>query len=177
MNLGYKRLDPSHPCRRCWSKFAKPFQGPLVTAYTTQSSSSSSTFQRPLPTFNPPQHTTPLLPALNLSLQPPQPRTYPCPEIQIFKSRHYHRTALPHLAVLWYIAQGIHVSVAGFVGDARGRGVSVCFCLTAQHVLIAEAWGGYLDRGRTDTFCFVFLLLGFSLDFFPSYTDRVYVPV
>jgi hypothetical protein len=62
MNLGYKRMDPTHPCKRCWSKFAKPFQGPLVTAYSNQSDSTStspfsSSFQRPLPSFHPPQRT------------------------------------------------------------------------------------------------------------------------
>jgi hypothetical protein len=69
MNLGYKRMDPSHPCKRCWSKYAKSFQGPLVTTYTNQFSCQSlSTFQRPLPTFNPPQRNTP---------PTPRPRSFP----------------------------------------------------------------------------------------------------
>jgi len=63
-NTGYKQNDPSHPCRKCWSKYAKPFSGAL--AYTPWSSpspespssgtgTSSKSFQRPLPAFRSPQ--------------------------------------------------------------------------------------------------------------------------
>ncbi|KAI1796801.1 hypothetical protein LXA43DRAFT_879541 [Ganoderma leucocontextum] len=58
-NTGYKNYDPSHPCSRCWEKYAKPFSGPITYAPWTSdgqsASSSSSTFQRPLPTFRAPQ--------------------------------------------------------------------------------------------------------------------------
>ncbi|KAF9458887.1 hypothetical protein BDZ94DRAFT_63802 [Collybia nuda] len=59
-NVGYKHADPSHPCKKCWPKYAKPFQGPLVYAYTggggdTEFGEGSTTFQRPLPDFRPPQ--------------------------------------------------------------------------------------------------------------------------
>lgn len=57
-NTGYKNYDPSHPCARCWEKYAKPFSGPITYAdwsYDSQSGFSSSTFQRPLPNFRAPQ--------------------------------------------------------------------------------------------------------------------------
>ena len=57
-NTGYRNYDPSHPCARCWDKYAKPYTGAITYAPWTvdgQASSSSSTFQRPLPVFRAPQ--------------------------------------------------------------------------------------------------------------------------
>ena len=61
-NTGYKNYDPSHPCRKCWEKHAKPFTGALVympwdpaSASTSASSNKRQTYQRPLPVFRPPQ--------------------------------------------------------------------------------------------------------------------------
>ncbi|TBU24172.1 hypothetical protein BD311DRAFT_766962 [Dichomitus squalens] len=59
-NTGYKNYDPSHPCSRCWEKYAKPYAGAIVYAPWTPgpdgpSASSSSTYQRPLPVFRSPQ--------------------------------------------------------------------------------------------------------------------------
>ncbi|KAJ7050710.1 hypothetical protein C8F01DRAFT_677278 [Mycena amicta] len=31
-NTGYRHSDPSHPCRRCWDKYAKPYAGALLVA-------------------------------------------------------------------------------------------------------------------------------------------------
>ncbi|KAK7472314.1 hypothetical protein VKT23_000434 [Stygiomarasmius scandens] len=67
-NTGYKHADPSHPCRKCWSKYAKPFKGAITYAWgppnsdspsspTSQSNPSpyaNSNFQRPLPKMRPP---------------------------------------------------------------------------------------------------------------------------
>lgn len=55
-NTGYKNYDPSHPCRKCWEKYGKPYAGPLMyTSWNTESSSRNSKFQRALPKFTPPQ--------------------------------------------------------------------------------------------------------------------------
>ncbi|RPD64063.1 hypothetical protein L226DRAFT_460018 [Lentinus tigrinus ALCF2SS1-7] len=58
-NTGYRNYDPSHPCSRCWDKYAKPYAGAITCAPWTAdgqaSSSSSGTFQRPLPVFRAPQ--------------------------------------------------------------------------------------------------------------------------
>ncbi|OSD05413.1 hypothetical protein PYCCODRAFT_1465313 [Trametes coccinea BRFM310] len=59
-NTGYKNYDPSHPCSRCWDKYAKPYTGVLAHApwssdAQTGSSSSRTSLQRPLPKFRAPQ--------------------------------------------------------------------------------------------------------------------------
>ena len=56
-NPGYKNYDPSHPCSRCWEKYATPFSGPITYASwsTDGQSGSSPSFQRPLHTFRAPQ--------------------------------------------------------------------------------------------------------------------------
>lgn len=48
MNTGYKGFDPTHPCRKCWDKYSKPYGGAIVYAPR------SPGFQRPLPSFRPP---------------------------------------------------------------------------------------------------------------------------
>ncbi|KIM60116.1 hypothetical protein SCLCIDRAFT_124973 [Scleroderma citrinum Foug A] len=50
-NTGYKDYDPTHPCRRCWEKYAKPYTGALVYAPWSSSAADASTsrMQRPLP--------------------------------------------------------------------------------------------------------------------------------
>ncbi|KAF9561100.1 hypothetical protein CPC08DRAFT_707669 [Agrocybe pediades] len=62
-NTGYKSYDPSRPCKKCWSKYAKPFSGPLVYSFSPAGSvnagASATNFQRPLPQFLPPQHHRP----------------------------------------------------------------------------------------------------------------------
>ncbi|KAG0704606.1 hypothetical protein DFH29DRAFT_801557 [Suillus ampliporus] len=55
-NTGYKSYDPSHPCRKCWDKYGKPYVGALTyTPWSSESSSRTSKFQRALPRFTPPQ--------------------------------------------------------------------------------------------------------------------------
>ncbi|KAG1786566.1 uncharacterized protein HD556DRAFT_1507004 [Suillus plorans] len=55
-NTGYKNYDPSHPCRKCWEKYGKPYTGALMyTSWNTNSSSHKSKYQRALPRFTPPQ--------------------------------------------------------------------------------------------------------------------------
>ena len=73
-NTGYKNYDPSHPCRKCWDRFSKTFTAVLASSpWGDQASGSASqsqrgrTFQRPLPTFKPPQ----------AQLQPPTPQPMP----------------------------------------------------------------------------------------------------
>lgn len=52
-NTGYKNHDPSHPCRKCWEKYGKPYTGAL--AYTPWSSSGNDPrMQRALPKLIPP---------------------------------------------------------------------------------------------------------------------------
>lgn len=60
-NTGYKNYDPSHPCRKCWEKYGKPYAGALMyTSWNTESSSRSSKFQRALPRLASPQASQPL---------------------------------------------------------------------------------------------------------------------
>ncbi|KAJ4479356.1 hypothetical protein J3R30DRAFT_3289137 [Lentinula aciculospora] len=55
-NIGYKQNDPSNPCRKCWSKYAKPFSGVITySSFKTSSVGTGKTFQRPLPILRPPQ--------------------------------------------------------------------------------------------------------------------------
>lgn len=52
-NTGYKDYDPSHPCRKCWDKYGRPYTGALT--YTPWSPSQNDPrMQRPLPRFVPP---------------------------------------------------------------------------------------------------------------------------
>ncbi len=62
LNTGYKNHDPSHPCRKCWDRFSKPFTSILASSpWGDQAGESASqgqggrSFQRPLPAFKPPQ--------------------------------------------------------------------------------------------------------------------------
>ncbi|KAI6112528.1 hypothetical protein F5141DRAFT_1107808 [Pisolithus sp. B1] len=49
-NTGYKDYDPSHPCRKCWDKYGKPYSGALTYApWPSSDSTSNSRMQRPLP--------------------------------------------------------------------------------------------------------------------------------
>ncbi|KAH9018003.1 hypothetical protein EDB84DRAFT_1276362 [Lactarius hengduanensis] len=34
-NTGYKNYDPSHPCRKCWDRYGKPFSSILASSPTT----------------------------------------------------------------------------------------------------------------------------------------------
>ena len=34
-NTGYKSYDPSRPCKKCWSKYGKPFSGPLAFSFSS----------------------------------------------------------------------------------------------------------------------------------------------
>ncbi|KAJ3775456.1 hypothetical protein FB446DRAFT_637853 [Lentinula raphanica] len=59
-NVGYKQNDPSNPCRKCWSKYAKPFSGAITySSFKSSSAGSGKTFQRPLPSLHPPQAARP----------------------------------------------------------------------------------------------------------------------
>ncbi|KXN90351.1 Proline-rich protein HUA1, partial [Leucoagaricus sp. SymC.cos] len=51
-NTGYKHYDPLRFCKKCWSKYGKPFSGPLAYSYASSSASSNTqniNLQRPLP--------------------------------------------------------------------------------------------------------------------------------
>jgi hypothetical protein len=54
-NTGYKSADPSRPCRKCWNNYAKQYRGALTYAPSGGRSLKQYTFQRPLPSFLPPQ--------------------------------------------------------------------------------------------------------------------------
>ncbi|KAG6874679.1 hypothetical protein C0993_012650, partial [Termitomyces sp. T159_Od127] len=91
-NVGYKHSDPSHPCTKCWSKYAKPFSGPLAYSYSAPSDEpTSSTFQRPLPNFRSPRSPPAPAPA-------PHPQTYAQPQPPVPPPANYgygHPTAHP----------------------------------------------------------------------------------
>ncbi|KAF8633046.1 hypothetical protein AX17_004690 [Amanita inopinata Kibby_2008] len=56
LNIGYKHADPTHPCKKCWSKYSKPYSPALLYAPTNAGGSGSlTTLQKPLPKFYPPQ--------------------------------------------------------------------------------------------------------------------------
>ena len=80
MNTGYKNFDPSHPCRKCWERYSKPYGGALVYAPR------SPGFQRPLPSFHPPhirhQHSQ-SQPSL---FSPPPGPPSPCPSSRLRRS-------------------------------------------------------------------------------------------
>ncbi|EIN06356.1 hypothetical protein PUNSTDRAFT_145608 [Punctularia strigosozonata HHB-11173 SS5] len=57
-NTGFKYYDPSHPCRKCWEKYSRPYSGAVAYAPTNFSatptpSTSGKSFQRPLPKLRP----------------------------------------------------------------------------------------------------------------------------
>ncbi|KAH9053240.1 hypothetical protein EDB87DRAFT_1780498 [Lactarius vividus] len=86
-NTGYKNYDPSHPCRKCWDRYGKPFSSILASSpWGEQGSSATSqsqrghTFQQPLPAFKPPQSST-TIPAYPLT-RPPPPLAFPQPPPQ-----------------------------------------------------------------------------------------------
>ncbi|KZV65084.1 hypothetical protein PENSPDRAFT_668637 [Peniophora sp. CONT] len=58
-NTGYKNYDPSHPCKRCWRRYSKPFSQLLALAPWGQP---GSRYQRPLPNFTSPRGTPGIAP-------------------------------------------------------------------------------------------------------------------
>ncbi|KAG8932751.1 hypothetical protein FRC02_000652 [Tulasnella sp. 418] len=61
--MGYKNLDPSHPCSKCWQKYGTPYTGALTYAPWSNPGPNSN-YQRPLPRTlgpapRPPLHTRP----------------------------------------------------------------------------------------------------------------------
>ena len=52
-DTGYRQNDPSNPCKSCWKRFGKPFNGPLKFAVTSTTANPSAR-QQPLPTFTSP---------------------------------------------------------------------------------------------------------------------------
>lgn len=77
-NTGYKNFDPSHPCRKCWDRFGKPYTAALASspwgnqACGQSQSQRGRSFQRPLPAFKPPQAQVQPPPP-----PPPMPGSYP----------------------------------------------------------------------------------------------------
>ncbi|KAG8990478.1 hypothetical protein FRB94_013356 [Tulasnella sp. JGI-2019a] len=47
-NTGYKAFDPSHPCRKCWQRYSKPYSGALMYAPWSNRPADSN-YQKPLP--------------------------------------------------------------------------------------------------------------------------------
>ncbi|GFZ49515.1 hypothetical protein JCM24511_07635, partial [Saitozyma sp. JCM 24511] len=64
-NTGYKNNDPSNPCSNDWRKYGKPYNSALAHSYTISgptlnpSTTASSNFQRPLPSFHAPYSSPP----------------------------------------------------------------------------------------------------------------------
>ncbi|CAL1714515.1 unnamed protein product [Somion occarium] len=57
-NTGYKNYDPSQPHKKCWNKYSRPYAGAITyTPWNSASNAShaSTQYQRPLPSFRPPQ--------------------------------------------------------------------------------------------------------------------------
>lgn len=53
--MGYRNNDPSHPCNKCWNKYARSYSGALAYApFPVQSQPGASNFQRPLPKLQAP---------------------------------------------------------------------------------------------------------------------------
>ncbi|KAH7913006.1 hypothetical protein BJ138DRAFT_702542 [Hygrophoropsis aurantiaca] len=73
-NTGYKNHDPSHPCRKCWEKYGKPYVGALTYTPWSSTSTPNSRLQRALPSFTPPQLSTPA--SRGYSPQPGAPSPY-----------------------------------------------------------------------------------------------------
>ncbi|PPQ86320.1 hypothetical protein CVT25_005621 [Psilocybe cyanescens] len=72
-NIGYKDADPLRPCKKCWSKYARPFTGPLVYSFSPPSSSSPTSSTSPAPSSTPAQNFQRALP------HPPPPKPPPIP--------------------------------------------------------------------------------------------------
>lgn len=49
-NTGFKAFDPSHPCRKCWSNYAQPYQPALKNAIDRYNPPPEN-WQRPLQAF------------------------------------------------------------------------------------------------------------------------------
>lgn len=91
-NTGFKNFDPSHPCRKCWDKYARPYTGALAYtpwSTTTSPSSSGSNFQKPLPSFRPP-HLRP--PAQQQEMNVGVTRTPSAPANRQDTQRHHPRS-------------------------------------------------------------------------------------
>ncbi|PFH47840.1 hypothetical protein AMATHDRAFT_6372 [Amanita thiersii Skay4041] len=54
-NVGYKSADPSHPCKKCWGKYAKAYSPAMHYAPPADRNKGATTLQRPLPRYHPPQ--------------------------------------------------------------------------------------------------------------------------
>ncbi|KAH7929327.1 hypothetical protein BV22DRAFT_1003003 [Leucogyrophana mollusca] len=97
-NTGYKNNDPSHPCRKCWEKYGKPYTGALTyTPWSNDPSSRNSRLQRALPAFTPPHLSAPA--SFSLSPQPTGPSPYapsqsygssPYPNTMVGPGPHYY---------------------------------------------------------------------------------------
>ncbi|KAJ6540512.1 hypothetical protein B0H19DRAFT_331819 [Mycena capillaripes] len=81
-NTGYKHADPTRPCHKCWSRYARPYSGALAYAPPSSPSSLSSSsahphglsFQRPLPRlYAPPRSPAPGSSPSSAFLYPPPP--------------------------------------------------------------------------------------------------------
>ncbi|KAJ7626177.1 hypothetical protein FB45DRAFT_750453 [Roridomyces roridus] len=109
-NTGYKNADPTHPCTKCWERYARPYAGAVTYAPSSSPSSSASsspslpgthssvTFQRPLPQlYTPPSHARsrsaddrPLYPPPPPPAIPPQLPARPPPQGAAPPPRHPH---------------------------------------------------------------------------------------
>lgn len=82
-NTGYRQNDPTNPCKKCWSKWAKPFTGALTYAFAQPSETDRVTddgarIQRALPILRPPQSQPHFAPPSQPHFAPPsQPHFAP----------------------------------------------------------------------------------------------------
>ncbi|KAF8058183.1 hypothetical protein FPV67DRAFT_1721296 [Lyophyllum atratum] len=100
-NIGFKHADPSHPCKKCWSKYGKPFSGPLAYSFSSPSSTSTATttFQRPLPAFRAPRPPAPHSPPRPPPPPPQHPQQHYVPSPPPLPHHHqpqFHPSPYPH---------------------------------------------------------------------------------
>ncbi|KAG6872036.1 hypothetical protein C0995_013728 [Termitomyces sp. Mi166 len=147
-NTGYKHADPLNPCKKCWSKHAKPFSGPLAYAYSAPASSSQTqtTFQRPLPTLLFPRSVVgaPLPPPPPPPPPQPQPQWYPRPPTSHPLQPHPHLRTLspsgPPPGALVYVAGDPRLGGRA-CWNCGGKGSESFFLLGSGPCLVCKGVG------------------------------------
>ncbi|KAF8327779.1 uncharacterized protein EI90DRAFT_3220548, partial [Cantharellus anzutake] len=86
-NIGYKNLDPGHPCRKCWQKYGKPYSGPYLQ---TDWKNPPPNYQRPLPKFTSSSQTSSQAPLQS------QSQWMPNPALQARNSQYAPQSFGPH---------------------------------------------------------------------------------
>ena len=80
LNTGYKHFDPDQPCKKCWTKYGRPFTGPLAYSYSssgTVSNTQNTRLQKPLPGRFSRRSAAPVRPATSHGWYGSAPVVYP----------------------------------------------------------------------------------------------------